>query len=50
MKLTLKNTKTGKVTYAIVRVMAHDAKPIVGGKGAKFGWPNTEIIAVEVAQ
>lgn len=47
MKLTLANTKTGKVTYAVVRVMAHDPKPMVGGKGAKYGWPNTVITAIE---
>jgi len=47
VRLTLKNTKTGKIAYAVVRALPHDPKPTVGSKGAKFGWPSTEIMAVE---
>lgn len=50
IRITLTHTKTGKVTYAIVRNLPHDDKPIVGRKGAKFGWPNTVITACEVVR
>lgn len=46
-KLTLTHTKTGKVTYAVVRAASHDREPRIGMKGNHWGWPNTVITNVE---